>query len=89
VAGPGALGHDDNQRGLGHPARLTPSAIKANPPPEVDTMLGAPAKEAPIAILTAAISSSACSTISPRVSAWAARERAMEVAETWDRTKKL
>jgi hypothetical protein len=61
-------------------AKLTPSAIKANPPPDVPTILGAPVNDAPMAMLMAAISSSACSTIIPMLSALPARVTAMEVA---------
>jgi hypothetical protein len=36
--------------------------MRQNPPPDVDVIDLTPAKDAPIIILTAAISSSACST---------------------------
>ena len=62
------------------PARLTPSPMRAKPPPLVGTREGAPAKEAPTAMLMAAISSSACSTTRPMRSALATMARAMEVA---------
>ena len=45
------------------PAKLNPSTIKAKPPPEVAASERTPAKDAPIIIFMAAISSSACSTI--------------------------
>ncbi len=41
------------------------STIRAKPPPEVPVMDLTPAYEAPIAILIAAISSSACSITTP------------------------
>ena len=65
VAGPGRWATTTTTGVSVMAARLTPSTIKANPPPEVPTMLGAPAKEAPMAMLIAAISSSACSTTRP------------------------
>jgi len=46
-------------------ARERTSVMRAKPPPDVPVMDLTPAKEAPSAMLMAAISSSACSTIMP------------------------
>jgi hypothetical protein len=48
------------------PASDTASVISANPPPEVETRERAPAYDAPMAMFSAAISSSACSNTRPR-----------------------
>ncbi|MPN04915.1 hypothetical protein SDC9_152163 [bioreactor metagenome] len=62
------------------PARLIPSPISANPPPEVVTSGRAPAYDAPTAIFTAAGSSSACSTATWKRSAFAERNVSTPVA---------
>ena len=62
------------------PARLNASTIKQNPPPEVAVMARAPAKLAPMTMLMAAISSSACSTMMLYLSAWEETNSMMGVA---------
>jgi hypothetical protein len=49
------------------PARDRPSTINAKPPPELPVIARTPPKDAPSAILMAAISSSACSAMMPKV----------------------
>ena len=79
VAGPGRWASITTSGVSVIAARLTPSTISAKPPPEVATIAGAPANDAPIAMFTAAISSSACSVTTPRAAACATTVRAIEV----------
>ena len=62
------------------PARPIASTIRQNPPPEVGVIARAPAKEAPIAMQAAAISSSACLVTTPYSWGTAASHSMMEVA---------
>ena len=79
VAGPGRCATTTTSGVSVIAARLTPSTMSAKPPPEVATIAGAPANEAPIAMFTAAISSSACSAATPRAAACAATVSEIEV----------
>ena len=69
VAGPGRIPTQTSTGVSVIPARLRPSHIRANPPPAVQTIAGAPANAAPRARLMAETSSSVCSTTSPASSA--------------------
>ena len=61
------------------PARPSPSTMRQNPPPEVAVIERTPAKEAPITIFTAAISSSGCTTAMSKSLALLARYSIMGV----------
>jgi len=63
VAGPGLWARAITMGVSVMAARERPSTMRAKPPPDVPVIARIPAKEAPSAILMAAISSSACSTI--------------------------
>ena len=79
VVGPGRCISTTTSGISAMPESPSASTIKEKPPPEVPVMAQGPANEAPIAILMAAISSSACSTTRPASSLLDARYSMMEV----------